>query len=111
MSVTERKLWLVGYDIRCPTRLRRVHALLRKRALALQYSLHALEASETGIRALMGELRERIDSRVDDLRAWQVPVSAPVWTAGRSLLPEGMGIEGTALDPLLRADRKRCAAA
>lgn len=111
MSVTERKLWLVGYDIRCPTRLRRVHALLRKRALALQYSLHALEASETGIRALMGELRERIDSRVDDLRAWQVPVSAPVWTAGRSLLPEGMGIGGTALDPLLRADRKRCAAA
>lgn len=90
MSTHECKTWLVAYDIREPRRLRRVHRLLRKKGLAAQYSVFTVEADDVQIRVVLRALEAEINTREDDLRAYHLPASCPVWRLGRQHWPEGV---------------------
>ncbi len=90
MSTHQIKTWLVAYDIREPRRLRRVHRCLRKLGLPAQYSAFTVEADDVGIADHLARLEQLIDARVDDLRAYHLPASCPVWRLGRQGWPEGL---------------------
>lgn len=93
MSVTERKTWLVAYDIRCPRRLRKVHQRLKREGASVQYSAYAVIANDREIRCLLQQLESLIDARADDIRAYHVPERCPVWTLGTQNLPDGITVD------------------
>lgn len=93
MSTHQTKTWLVAYDICEPRRLRRVHRLLRKKGLAAQYSAFTVEADDAQIDAVLKALEAEIDVRVDDLRAYHLPASCPVWRLGLQEWPAGLWLE------------------
>ena len=90
MSTHQIKTWLVAYDIRAPRRLRRVHRYLRKLGLPAQYSAFTVEADDVQIADHLARLEHLIDTRADDLRAYHLPASCPVWRLGRQGWPEGL---------------------
>ncbi|WP_200388040.1 CRISPR-associated endonuclease Cas2 [Thiocapsa imhoffii] len=73
---------LIAYDIRDPKRLRRIHRLLRKRAVAVQQSVFLIEADADTLAAIVEELRAHANTRTDDIRLYAIPHPAALWTAG-----------------------------
>lgn len=73
--------YLIAYDVRCPRRLRRVHRVLSKEGLAVQYSVFLCPAEIFG--ALWKELKTLIAPE-DDLRAYPVSHLNALWLSGRS---------------------------
>lgn len=94
MSASSRKCWLLAYDIRCPRRIQRVHAYLRKRGMPLQYSVFGLQANDQELRAILDDIEMLIDPGCDDVRAYHLPDHCPVWTLGRQAMPEGVIVTG-----------------
>lgn len=87
--MTERRAWLIGYDITSPKRLRRVHRFLCARAFAVQYSLFIAAWTEREFAAYWADLAGLIDPRRDDVRAWPVPENPWVARIGPGL-PDGV---------------------
>lgn len=85
----DRRVWLIGYDIASPRRLRRVAAWLEKHAIRVQYSLFLAAWTETEFTRVWRGLAERIDPRRDDVRAWPVPERPDVVVIGAPL-PSGV---------------------
>lgn len=83
MTNPRQHWYLIAYDVREPRRLRRVHAYLRKRALAMQRSVFIIQTDSAGLTALEAGLRELVDARADDLRRYPIPSPATLWLAGR----------------------------
>jgi CRISPR-associated protein Cas2 len=99
----QQKAWLVAYDIRAPRRLRRVHRLLRKEGVPAQYSVFTVEANDPQIVLLLAKLRALIDESSDDLRAYHLPATCPVWSLGTQHWPNGVCLSGTHAARLLHA--------
>lgn len=81
---------LIAYDIADPKRLRKVHALLKGRALPLQYSVFLGRFTEAELDELEGELRRRIHLRQDDVRIYMLPSLQQPVSIGRPVLPAGV---------------------
>lgn len=81
--------WLIAYDIRHPRRLSALHRLLKKHALAVQYSVFVGRFTRRGIRLLQAHISSIIAPE-DDVRLYPLP-QQPEWVFyGRRLLPEGV---------------------
>ncbi len=88
------KHWsLIAYDVREPKRLRRIHAYLRKHALALQQSVFMIETDDRHLQEILDEVRARADNRDDDIRLYAIPNPASVWAAGKQVT-KGFGLYG-----------------
>lgn len=98
MAVNEPRRWLIAYDIRDPRRLNRVHRLLAKAAIPVQYSVFAAAGSRRAMQDLAARLEQEIDARVDDVRFYPVPQPAEVYTIGATMLPEGVLVLDDRLD-------------
>lgn len=61
--------WLIAYDIRCPRRLARVHRVVSRQALPLQYSVFCGRMSRSQVQQLADELDEIIAAE-DDVRLY-----------------------------------------
>lgn len=83
MTLPRKHWYLIAYDVRDPKRLRQVHYYLRKRALAVQKSVFAIEADPDLLSEVEAGLRARADGRKDDLRLYAVPGPGAIWAAGR----------------------------
>jgi CRISPR-associated protein Cas2 len=90
MTAPIKHWYLVAYDVRAPKRLRRVHYYLRKRALAVQKSVFAMETDSGALAEVQKGLLAIADPREDDLRLYSIPGPAAVWTAGK----QGQRFEG-----------------
>lgn len=98
----EPKSWIVAYDIADPRRLRKVHRLMQKYGVPMQYSAFNVVLSDPQMTALLDELQALIDDRADDVRAYHLPASCKVWTAGSAPLPDGVTLSaGQAAEVLL----------
>lgn len=95
VSAADAKTWLVAYDIRELRRLLRLHRMLRREGTHVQYSAFCVEADDERIDALMSRIEARIDTSVDDVRAYHVPAHCRVWQLGRQQFPEGIVIAGS----------------
>ncbi|MDO5679469.1 MAG: CRISPR-associated endonuclease Cas2 [Pelistega sp.] len=87
----KKKAWLIAYDICDPRRLGRVHCLLKKEALAMQYSIFYYEGSTEDLKSLLQTIEVRINRKVDDVRAYPIPAKMQYNCLGKSTLPEGIG--------------------
>lgn len=81
--------WLIAYDVRDPRRLSTLHRMLKKHALAVQYSVFVGRFTRRGInrlRVLIGG----IIAPEDDVRLYPLP-QKPDWVFyGRSALPDAV---------------------
>lgn len=86
--MAERKSaqYLLCYDIRCRRRLTRVHRVAKRWGVPVQYSVFRCELSQPERRRLMAELHDQIDSRVDDVRLYQIEPRSPAVKLGADLL-------------------------
>ncbi len=82
--------FLISYDIRHPTRLRRVHHLLRSQAHALLESLFAFHGTRQAIERLQQQLSREIRLGVDDVLIYQLRADQPLHRWGTACLPEGL---------------------
>jgi CRISPR-associated protein Cas2 len=81
---------LICYDITDPKRLVRMHRALKREAMALQYSVFLFTGSERQLDTLLSRLRQMIDPRHDDVRAYPLPQRGERLRLGKSLLPAGI---------------------
>ncbi len=71
--MSERRTFLVAYDIRTPRRLARVCKALSAVGYRLQYSVFAVDLEDHERQALVARLRRLIDQKQDDVRLYLVP--------------------------------------
>lgn len=90
MSSSERRAWIVAYDITCPRRLVRVHNFLRGQALVVQYSVFIGLFDARRLGRVIDGVRSRIDRDEDDVRIYPVPTYCDVVIMGARLLPRGV---------------------
>jgi CRISPR-associated protein Cas2 len=102
MSHTERRNWLVAYDIADPRRLTKVHRYLKSHAIPVQYSVFVFQGNQTALERVLSGIAERIASDADDVRAYHLPQRCQVAMLGRQHLPEGVTLGAHGLDRLLR---------
>lgn len=86
--------YIVAYDIANPKRLGRVHRLMVKRGIPLQYSVFLVHGNKRRLRDLMTELAGVIDERRDDIRAYPLPRHPEYTHLGRQLFPDGIMLSG-----------------
>jgi CRISPR-associated protein Cas2 len=86
--MADKKSWIIAYDITEPSRLRRVHKYLSKRAFALQYSVFAADLDHRELAVMKQALLKLIDGEEDDLRFYAAPLDLRMFGARR--LPEGV---------------------
>lgn len=82
--------FLISYDIRHPTRLRRVHRLLRGQAHVLLESLFAFQGTLQAIERLQLQLSREIRRGEDDVQIYQLRADQPLHRWGTACLPEGL---------------------
>lgn len=82
--------YILCYDIADPRRLGRVHRLLKKTALPVQYSVFLYTGTEARFEHCLNELAHLIDPRQDDVRAYPLPERGLRWAIGQRTLPEGI---------------------
>jgi len=103
MSRTERRNWLIAYDIANHRRLGRVHRYLKGRAIPVQYSVFVLYGSQITLGRVLDDIAKLIAPEADDVRAYHLPDRAEVTTIGRQSIPEEVTLSVRGLDRLLRA--------
>lgn len=88
MALNESRRWLIAYDLRDHRRIGRVHRLLTRVALPVQYSVFAAVGNAAAMRQLAKEIEELIDGTVDDVRMYPIPAQPLVHSFGRTMLPD-----------------------
>lgn len=82
--------YLICYDICCPKRLAKIHRHLRRKAIALQYSVFLLRASTEQLEQCLQELESLMHTGQDDIRAYPLAIRGVRWTIGKPVLPQGI---------------------
>jgi CRISPR-associated protein Cas2 len=90
MSWTERRAWLICYDIANPRRIQQVHGFLKSSCLWVQYSVFAAWLNEREIQRVITGLEMRIKSAEDDVRVYPLPANCETITMGSRLMPIGV---------------------
>ena len=80
--MTQKRWYLIAYDIRERRRLQRVHGYLKKRAWMMQRSVYLMNCDRATLQEMETELRRIAEARSDDIRLY--PISSPqaLWEAG-----------------------------
>ena len=82
--------YIICYDICDPHRLGRIHRALKRQAIAVQYSVFLFSGTPDQLKCCMDELKELMDTRKDDIRAYPLPKRGLRLIFGPPVLPEGI---------------------
>lgn len=82
--------YLICYDIANPKRLAKVHKCTIKAAAFVQYSIYYFEGSEQQLNLLLNQIKQHINNKEDDLKAYPIPALQQAIHIGRHWLPEGI---------------------
>jgi CRISPR-associated protein Cas2 len=77
--------YVVAYDITCPKRLQRVHSLIEKVLIRVQYSIYAGPLKPWALRNLVTDLHSIIHVQRDDVRIYALPSHPDMFELGRQL--------------------------
>ena len=97
MAKNRKRRYLLCYDIADPRRLGRLHRHISRKALFVQYSVYLYHGTEAELLALLDELRQRIEAREDDIRAYPLPGNLHLETEGQNLADEAIFLLGDAV--------------
>jgi len=108
MALNAPRDWLIGYDIRDPRRLVRLHRFLKDVAAPVQYSVFAMRATPGRIGRLACDIEARIHLKEDDVRIYPVPDDPWLYTIGHQIIEvEGATFAGGDLLAALGGGGKR----
>lgn len=92
MSITRKRRFLICYDIADPKRLVRMHRLLSKHALPVQYSVFMMHTHVLKLESLLGELETIIKQTEDDVRVYTLSDQHAPIVSGRAIMPDGLAL-------------------
>lgn len=90
MADSQRVLYLICYDISDPKRLGKVHRLLKKRGLPIQYSVFTTVLKRPQVLRLLESISDLIDEKDDDVRCYTLPRTVVTHSIGKQFFPEGV---------------------
>lgn len=90
MSNHAARRYVVCYDITEPRRLGRIHRLMKKHGMAVQYSVFECWLTESALGSLVENLRELMDESTDDIRIYGLRAGVPIATVGCQVIPDGV---------------------
>lgn len=79
----KQRLYLIAYDIADPRRLGRVARYMCQHACRVQYSVFAVQLSQSRLKGMLSELEDIIDPGQDDIRAYPLPAAGNVTLLGQ----------------------------
>ena len=101
MADSERGLYLIAYDIADPRRLAKVHRILKKQGLPVQYSVFTVILKRRGLLRLLERIEEQIEAVEDDVRCYRLPTCADAVTLGRQYFPEDVMLFTSGVNQIL----------
>ncbi|NKB64824.1 MAG: CRISPR-associated endonuclease Cas2 [Gammaproteobacteria bacterium] len=78
-----KRWYILAYDVRDSKRLRRLHYFLSREALSLQYSVFLVHKNKEEIKCLITEVKDRVETNVDDVRLYPVKSPNVIWASGK----------------------------
>ncbi len=87
MAINDSTPILICYDIANVKRLQRLHRLISRQAVMVQYSVYYAEENSAGIAQLAALIREYIDPDEDDVRIYRLPSSPEIDLLGIQASP------------------------
>jgi CRISPR-associated protein Cas2 len=88
MADNQLGLYLISYDIANPKRLSRVHRVLKKEGLPVQYSVFTVVMKRPRLLRLLDRISDRIVWQEDDVRCYRLPEHTETVSLGRQYFPE-----------------------
>jgi len=101
MADSLRGLYLIAYDIANPRRLIRVHRILKKRGLPVQYSVFTVVSKRPALIRLLTKIEEQIEVAEDDVRCYRLPENSETNSLGKQIFPEDVMLFTAGLNRLL----------
>lgn len=88
MADNAKSLFVVSYDIADPKRLGRVHRILKRQGLPVQYSVFSVVMRRPQLLRLLESIDAVIDSAEDDVRCYTLPARVRTWLLGKQFFPD-----------------------
>ena len=85
---------LICYDIADPRRLGRVHRVIAKRAIQVQYSVYLFTGGDEELDDLLDQIQDIIAPARDDIRIYPVPRRLDLVMLGRRPIGAGIYLSG-----------------
>jgi len=101
MADSQLGLYLIAYDIANPRRLGKVHRILKKQGLPVQYSVFTVVMKRPRLLRLLERIEQQIEKREDDVRCYRLPGRADAVTLGRQFFPEDVMLFTDGVDRIL----------
>jgi len=90
MSKDHTREYIISYDIADPKRLGRIHRMIKRLAMPLQYSVFYTRMSERQRDKLTDLLENKINPKEDDIRIYPLPNGYNVQYLGQNPFGEGL---------------------
>lgn len=82
--------FVIGYDVTDAARLQRIHRVMCRFAIPLEYSVFLLVGSVAQKGKCLVELANLINVKKDDIRCYTLPIRGLQKRLGRANLPDGI---------------------
>ncbi len=93
-------LFLISYDIADPKRLSRIHRVLKKQGLPLQYSVFTVSLTQRQLKHLLQRFERIIDHVEDDIRCYALPSRIDCQMIGEQVFPDDVLLFSAGLNQL-----------
>ncbi|TDQ44379.1 CRISPR-associated endonuclease Cas2 [Tepidicella xavieri] len=94
MAETGRRAWVAAYDVAEPRRLARVHRMMCRHAVPIEYSVFWLTGTPTARLRCLQEVLTALDNSRDDLRLYAIAARGFRVRLGVPVLPQGIEWSG-----------------
>lgn len=101
MADSRAGLYLIAYDIADPRRLSRVHRVLKKEGLPVQYSVFTVVMKRPRLLRLLDRIDAHIVEAEDDVRCYRLPENIEASSLGRQYFPDGVMLFTAGIDRIL----------
>lgn len=101
MADSRLGLYLLAYDIADPRRLSKVHRILKKEGLPVQYSVFTVVMKRPRLLRLLERIGTEIIETEDDVRCYRLPENTETAALGRQYFPQDVMLFTGGVDRIL----------
>lgn len=85
-----KRSYILGYDIREPKRLAKIHKTMVQFACPIEYSIFLFYGGRKQLEELLKRVIQLMDLQNDDLRCYELPIDGFQRRIGKATLPLGI---------------------